>query len=309
MASGATGIFPPGYTAPPAQEPPPGGYVPQPGPGRGRPPAKPIKPRRLIDYPRWGRQGLTRWLPSWKLIAGLTGLGMLGMMAAVFAAYSATTLPTPAALANAQTTVIYFSDGKTPIGQLASQNRQSVPLARVPKHVQDAVLAAEDHTFWTNSGVDPMSIGRAVWSNLRGNSLQGGSTISQQYVKNVYDQRDRSIKRKAKEIFLAVKINRKLSKDQILEQYLNTIYLGRGAYGFQAAAHAYFGQSTDVNELTVSQGAFLAGIINAPSAADPRVPAEKERAVRRWGVVLDAMVAENWLDPKTRASLTFPATV
>lgn len=228
----------------------------------------------------------------------------------VFAAYSATSLPAPDAQAIAQTTVIYFSDGKTPIAQLATQNRQSVPLTQIPVDVQNAVLAAEDRTFRTNSGVDPTSIARAALSDLRGNSLQGGSTISQQYLKNVYDQRDRSPKRKAQEILMAVKMNQILTKDDILGRYLNTIYFGRDAYGIEAAAHAYFGRSTGAQELNVSQAAFLAGVINAPSLADPRGgPEEKTRAVRRWEVVLDAMVAEKWLSPEARQSLTFPATV
>jgi membrane peptidoglycan carboxypeptidase len=242
-----------------------------------------------------------------KLISALAGTGLVLLMAMIFAAYSATDLPKADALATAQTSIIYFKDGKTPLASLATQNRQNVNIDQIPKYVQDAVLAAEDRTFRTNSGVDPTSIARAALSNLRGNALQGGSTISQQYVKNVYDQRDRSFKRKAKEMFLAVKVSRQLDKDEILESYLNTIYLGDGAYGIQAAAHAYFGPNQKVEDLTVSQGAFLAGIINAPSLSDPRDSAlQKARAQRRWGVVLDAMVAENWLDPATRRTLQFP---
>jgi membrane peptidoglycan carboxypeptidase len=308
-APGATEVFPPSYEV----GPPPGGYRPgghTPQPGRVRPQVKQVKPGKLIDYPRASRTGWTRWFPSWKLIAGLSGFGIVTMMLGIFAAYSATDLPPIDASTQAQTTVIYFSDGKTRLSQLASQDRQNITLKQVPKHVQDAVMAAEDHSFRTNMGVEPSSIARAVLSNLKGNSLQGGSTISQQYVKNVYDQRDRSLKRKAKELFLAVKVNQEFSKDQILEQYLNTIYLGEGAYGIQAASHAYFGPSTDVSELTVSQGAFLAGIINAPSLADDLDdPKEKARAVRRWGVVLDAMVDQKWLDPTERASLKFPQTI
>jgi membrane peptidoglycan carboxypeptidase len=244
------------------------------------------------------------------LISALIGTGIIAMILALFAAYQATSLPAKDALGTAQTTVIYFNDGTTPIGQLAAQNRQIVDFNQIPAHVRVAVLAAEDHTFYTNSGVDPKSIARAIYSNVRGNSQQGGSTISQQYVKNVYDQRDHSYKRKAKEVFLAIKINRERSKDDILATYLNTIYFGRGAYGIQAAAHAYFGPKVKVEDLTVSQGAFLAGIINAPSLADPRGgPDALARATRRWGVVLDAMVTEKLLDPATRQTLKFPKTI
>ncbi len=276
----------------------------------GRSLPKPRSKGRFVDYPRWHRQGWTRWLPSWKLICAFIGVGIMTIVGALFAAYSATSLPAPDAQAIAQTTVIYFSDEKTPIAQLASQNRRSIPLAQVPVDVRNAVLAAEDSSFLTNSGVDPTSIARAALSNLRGNSLQGGSTISQQYLKNIYDQRDRSLKRKLDEMLMAVKMNQVLSKDDILGRYLNTIYFGRDSYGIEAAAQAYFGRSTNAADLSVSQAAFLAGIINAPSLADPRGgPEEKDRATRRWAVVLDAMVKEKWLDPTVRQSLTFPATV
>jgi membrane peptidoglycan carboxypeptidase len=293
-------------------------YPPRPGapqgytldPGRRRPPARSSRPRRFIDYPRWNRFGWTRWIPSWKLIFAFFGLGVVTAIGGLYAAYSATGLPAPDAQAIAQTTVIYYSDGKTPIAQLATQNRQSVSLEQVPKDVQNAVLAAEDRTFRTNSGIEPTSIARAALSNLRGNSRQGGSTISQQYLKNIYNERDRSVRSKAQEILMAVKMNQVLTKDDILSRYLNTIYFGRDAYGIQAAAHAYFGRSTDAIDLSVSQAAFLAGIINAPSLADPRGgPEEKARAVRRWEVVLDAMVAEKWLDPTVRQGLKFPATI
>jgi membrane peptidoglycan carboxypeptidase len=223
-------------------------------------------------------------------------------------AYKSIAIPPPNQAALAQTTIVYYSNGTDEIGRLSTQNRQDVKLSQIPVPVRNAVLAAEDHTFYTNSGIDPKSIIRAAWADVRGNSLQGGSTISQQYVKNVYDQRDRSYKRKFNEVFLAVKINQQIDKDQILERYLNTIYLGRGAYGIQAASQAYFHEN--VGQLTVSQGAFLAGVINAPSLADPRGGADqKARAERRWGVVLDAMVQEKWLDAGTRQTLTFPKTI
>jgi membrane peptidoglycan carboxypeptidase len=288
------------------QQEPPRGHNPSPGRGGGKPPRPPK--RGFIDYPRYGRSGWTRWWPSWKLISMVIGTFIISGIIAFSFAYASIKIPAPDQAALAQTTVIYYANGKDEIGRLSTQNRQDVQLAQVPQPVRDAVLAAEDHTFYTNKGVDPKSILRAAYADARGNSLQGGSTISQQYVKNVYNQRDRSYKRKFNEVFLAVKINQNFSKDQILERYLNTIYLGRGAYGIQAASQVYFGK--DVKDLTVSQGAFLAGIINAPSLADPRGGAdEKARALRRWGVVLDAMVKWGTLDPTTRATLKFPTTI
>jgi membrane peptidoglycan carboxypeptidase len=312
---GATGVFPPeqGAYQPGGYQPEgyqPGqvnpGYPQQPGQGR-RPPAPPA--RGLIDYPRRGRSGWRRWVPSWKLVAGVCTAGLVFLTIAFMVAYAQITVPAPDARTLAQTTIISYSNGNE-IGRFATQNRESVQLAQVPLQVQEAVLAAEDHTFYTNSGVNPTSIIRAALSNLRGNSLQGGSTITQQYVKNVYNQRDRSFQRKAKEVFLALKINRTVSKPDILKRYLNTIYLGRGAYGIQAAAHAWFGPKKDVSKLTVSQGAFLAGIINAPSFSDPHGDSmQKARAIRRWNYVVDSMVKDGWLNASTRATLKFPKTI
>jgi membrane peptidoglycan carboxypeptidase len=309
---GAPTGYDPGYDdadlafGPESQRVPARGYTAD--PGRGRRPPNPPRGRRFIDYPRWGRDGWTRWIPSWKLVSMLFGTAIICLIIAFSYAYSSVTIPKEDQAALAQTTVVYYANGKSEIGRLATQNRQDVDLNQVPEPVRNAVLAAEDHTFYTNKGVDPTSIIRAAWADVRGDSLQGGSTISQQYVKNVYNQRDRSYKRKFTEVFLSLKINQKINKDDILDRYLNTIYLGRGAYGIQAASQAYFGQN--VENLSVSQGAFLAGIINAPSLADPRGGADqKARAERRWNVVLDAMVKEGWLDENTRATEKFPTTV
>jgi membrane peptidoglycan carboxypeptidase len=274
----------------------------------GRPPGggKPRSSKRFVDYPRYGREGWRRWVPSWKLVSAIMGLGIVTMAAAFFTAYASTTVPDPAALVSTQTTVVYYADGKKEIGRLAEQNRRSVPLGTVPPHVQAAVLAAEDRTFYENQGVNPTSIIRAAYANVRGKPLQGGSTITQQYVKNYFDLRDRTLSRKAKEFFIALKINRTKDKDQILEDYLNTIYLGRGSWGVEAASEAYFNKP--VNKLNVSEGAFLAGIINAPSNYDPAKGAESVAAAqRRWNVVLDAMVTTGKLTEAQRDEQKWPA--
>jgi membrane peptidoglycan carboxypeptidase len=292
----------------PPDEQPPRGY--NPGQGRRQPSQPAQRKKNLINYPRATATGWTRWLPSIRLIALLFVLGVLTVIAAIFVIYQSISLPAPDSKINAQTTIIYYGDGENEIARMATQDREIIELAQVPVDVQHAVLAAEDHTFYTNSGVDPKSIARALINNVRGNATQGGSTVSQQYVKNVYNQRDRSFKRKFTEVFQAIKVNRQIKKDDILARYLNTIYMGRGAYGLQAASHAYFGQNTDAKDLTVSQGAFLAGIINAPSLADPRDGAtEAARAERRWNVVLDAMVTDGWLDAQTRQKQKFPKTI
>ena len=137
----------------------------------------------------------------------------------------------------------------------------------MPKFVQDAHLAAEDRTFYENNGISVGGILRAVKTSITGETQVGGSTITQQYVKNYFLTQDRTLTRKAREILIAVKIDGQLSKEEILEKYLNTIYYGRGAYGIQSAAKAYFGK--DVSKLTVAEGAVLASVINAPSLFDP----------------------------------------
>jgi membrane peptidoglycan carboxypeptidase len=285
----------------------PQGYTgPTPRPG-GRPPGggKPRSQKRFIDYPRHGRAGWRRWVPSWKLVSAIIGLGVVTMAAAFFTAYAATTVPDPAKVVSQQTTVVYFANGTQEIGRLAEQNRRSVPLGTVPPHVQAAVLAAEDRTFYENKGVNPTSILRAAYANARGKQLQGGSTITQQYVKNYYDLRERTLSRKAKEFFIALKINRTKSKDQILEDYLNTIYFGRGAWGVEAASEAYFKKPVD--KLSVSEGAFLAGIINSPSNYDPAKGAEAAQAAqRRWNIVLDAMVTTGKLSQADRVKQEWP---
>ena len=180
-------------------------------------------------------------------------------------------------------------------------NRVKVTLDKVPEHVRQAVLAAEDSTFYTNPGFDLSGIGRAIYNQLTG-GVGGGSTITQQYVKVATDERDPTLWRKYKEVVLAVKISKELQKDQILENYLNFIYFGRGAYGIQAASKAYFDKN--VEDLTVSEGAMLAGIIQAPSSWDPaKNPAESQR---RWTFVLDQMVDKKWLDAGVRAQQAFP---
>src|SRR5215510_7312808 len=133
--------------------------------------------------------------------------------------------------------------------------------------MQDAVVAAEDRTFWSDKGIDPKGILRAAFSNARGNATQGASTITQQYVKILYLTQERSLQRKVKEAFLSLKIKNELSKEQILEGYLNTIYFGRGAYGIQAASHAYF--QTDAKNLKLGQCAVLASVVNNPVGLDP----------------------------------------
>ena len=233
------------------------------------------------------------------LVLGLLGLGAFAL--AVFL----TPIPDPNEVAASEATVVYWADGETEIGRLGDATRRSVALDDIPIDVQHAVLAAEDRDFYEHGGFSPVGIGRAVWNNLRGGSLQGGSTITQQYAKNAYLSSERSFTRKAKELILAVKLDQTVSKEDILEDYLNTIYFGRGAYGIEAASLAYFG--TSVSNLDYQQGAMLASLIKAPSALDPAV--DKKGLKARWKYVLDTMAQEGWLSEKQRAGATFPDVI
>ena len=252
----------------------------------------PISRRR-----RWVKRGL------WTLLT----VGLLVIIGLVVA-YLLVPIPKANEAALAQTTTIYYSDGKTPIARVSDVNRQSIPLSKVPVDVQHTFLAAEDRSFYTNSGVSPSGLARAVKAAVTGGETIGGSTITQQYVKNFYLTPDRSLIRKAKEILISVKIEQQQSKDQILENYLNTIYFGRGADGIQTAAQAYFG--VDASQLTVAQGALLASVIRGPSFYDPGLGTQQALlAEGRWKYVMDGMVSKGWLTQAQRDAAKFPTPI
>jgi membrane peptidoglycan carboxypeptidase len=218
-------------------------------------------------------------------------------------AYARTTIPNPSELAAQQSTTIYYSDGKTPLARIGATNRTDVKLSEVPVDVQHAVLAAEDRHFYSEPGISPTGIVRALLVDLKGGDIsQGGSTITQQYVKNAYLSPHRTLTRKLKEILIATKLGQSRSKATILEDYLNTIYFGRDAYGIEAAAKAYFHETS--SELTVEQGALLAAVIRAPSYYDDPDNAAAEQA--RWHYVINGMVSQGWLTQRKASGLAFP---
>src|SRR5262249_14186919 len=160
---------------------------------------------------------------------------------------------------------------------------------------------AEDREFYQHFGISLRGVLRAAWSDVSGGD-EGASTITQQYVRNAYLTQERSVGRKAKEMVLAVKLEQRYSKDEILDRYLNAIYFGRGAYGIAAASQAYFG--VPVDQLTVGQGAVLAAVIKDPYNFDPSVgPAE---AGARWQWIIDSMRQLGWLGPQPVA---YPAVL
>ncbi len=230
---------------------------------------------------------------KWLLILGVVSSLILAGIG--FFAYRATTIPDPNKAFEAQATYVYYSGGKSKIGRFAEQNRESIPLADIPQSMQDAVIAAEDRTFYTNKGIDPKGIVRAAFSNAKGNSTQGASTITQQYVKILYLSQERTLSRKAKEAFLSLKVQQEKSKVEILEGYLNTIYFGRGAYGVQAAANAYFNKPA--KKLTVPESAMLAAVLNSPNYLNPEEGADgRDDLIERYNYVLDGLVEMGNLD-------------
>ena len=236
-------------------------------------------------------------------------LGFIGFCIVAFAvAYLLTPVPSPEEKAIAQGPTFYYSDGKTPIAK-TGVNRDAVDLDRVPESTRNAVIAAENGTFYKDPGVSITGTARAFWSTVSGRQLQGGSTITQQMVRNYYGGigKERSITRKLKEVMVALKVDQQKSKDWILEQYLNTIYFGRNAYGVQAAAKAYYNK--DVSKLTPEEGAYLAAAIQQPSYfADPTGEA-RGLAEQRWRSVLDNMVRDGYLTSSQVASMKFPEPV
>ena len=219
-------------------------------------------------------------------------------------AYFTVQIPDPNQYVNSQATVIQYVDGSE-IGRVGAQDRTSIQLASVPISVRHAIMAAEDRNFYTEHAFSPSGILRALWHNLRGGSLQGGSTITQQYAKTAFLSPQQSVRRKIKEIVIAVKLEQQLSKDQIFENYLNTIYFGRGAYGVQTGSQVFFGRSAD--QLNISQDAVLASVLNAPGYYDPaNGPKYLARLKARWRYVLDGMVKAKWLTAREKARQTFP---
>ena len=173
------------------------------------------------------------------------GIGFIIAAIGFIVAYFTVSIPDPNAFVNSQSTIIQYADGQE-VGRLGSENRTIVKLANIPAHVREAVLAAEDRKFYSESAVSPQGIARAIWDNIKslGNG-GGGSTITQQYAKTAFLSPERTVIRKVKEFVIAIKLQQQMSKDQILENYLNTIYFGRGSYGIQTASEVYFGRSVN----------------------------------------------------------------
>ncbi len=229
----------------------------------------------------WGRIGIVALVAF--LILGVSGLGGFLYL------YSTTVLPDSNEDFTTNTTFIYYGDGSNQLGSLAVQNRVTLDYTEMPQVAKDAVVAAENRSFWTDPGFSASGIARGAWSIARGGEVQGGSTITQQYIKILYLDSERTLTRKVRELMLAIKMGRDLPKEDILEGYLNTIYFGRGAYGIQAASKSFF--LKDAKDLTMPEAASLAAILNNPAGFNPSGgEKKKELLLGRYRYVLGGLL-------------------
>jgi penicillin-binding protein 1A len=242
-------------------------------------------------------------------LAGLClALGLSGLLVGTSLIVSAHEYhPKPIVLSRLEErSTVYTHDGLV-IGTLGTRDRSSVPLGEVPQTLINAVVASEDRTFWANDGIDPGGMLRAFLSNARaGKVKEGGSTITQQLVKNRVLGNRRDLERKVKELTLAFRLNQKHSKRWILTEYLNTVYFGAGAYGVKSAAERIIGKP--LSQLTVGESALLAGLVSSPASYDPFTNPDGARARR--AEVLDLMVEERYVsrsEAKAAAAEALPA--
>jgi membrane peptidoglycan carboxypeptidase len=296
----------PGTTGPwlPDQPQQPGrrGHRARPGGPRG-----PRGPRVKVKGSWW-----RHW--TWRKVLGvlLSIIGGLIVLIAAVVAYIYSKTPVPAeqmAISMSAQSVVYASDGHTVIGRFGSTDRQVVSYQQIPTEIIDSVLSAEDRNFFNEGGVSPTSILRAAYEDtLGGGDFQGGSTITQQFVRNFYEGIGTAptVSRKIKEIFVSMKISRQKSKQWILENYLNTIYLGQGAYGIGAAAQTYFNiPVSKLSTISWSQAALLAAIIQQPSTYP--LPQYRNNFEARWQYVRNGLLKMGWINQQTYDQMKFPA--
>lgn len=239
----------------------------------------------------------------WALIVVFTPI-ILGILTVAWM-YVTTDIPQPDKIAMADKTKVYYADGKTEIGSFAEQNREIINCSVLKPYVGNAIIASENRSFYKDSGIDLKGIGRAIIHNVTSKGRWGGSTITQQYAERYYLGETKTYLGKLHEAILALKIAQTQDKSTVLCNYMNTIYLGRGAYGIQAAAKAYFG--VEAKDLTLSQAAMLAGIIPAPSSWDPAImPKEANMRFKR---VLRIMLKDKYITSEEYKNAKMPQTI
>ena len=256
------------------------------------------RPSRPWDRVRATWQGWPRWV-RWPLLGGV-GLGALGVLALVVLWFTVELPDDPPALESA---VLVDAEGRELAVLSQEGQRFEVPLDEVAPVVVDALIAAEDRRFYSHGGIDPVGITRALISNVTSSGTQGGSTLTQQLVKNEYLTSERTLVRKVREAVLSVKLERTADKDEILERYLNTVYFGRGSYGIEAAARNYF--DTSAADLTLEQSALLIGLLTSPETADPAENMD-EALARREHVLTDMADTEAITTEEAEAAAAAP---
>jgi membrane peptidoglycan carboxypeptidase len=260
-----------------------------------------------------------------RLIAILAAVLLLSGLGLAAGTYYVDSVPTPTELSLPESTTVYFNDGKTPMASLGAENRTLLAYDDIPPGARDAAVAAEDQTFWTNDGIDAKGVLRAAWNNVSGGSTQGASTITQQYARVAAELKGVTYSRKLREAVIAYKLAHTYSKQQILEFYLNTVPFGRGAFGIEAAAQAFFGKSANVHappaqQITLAEAMVLVAMIKQPEAnpADPegepgydptRGPKALANSQDRWNYIRDGLVTTGKLTPADAQKLAYPNTV
>ena len=220
------------------------------------------------------------------------------------AAYESTSISVRNSYTSSKASVFKYTNNAE-VGRVYREDRVEVPLYRVPLSFQRAVLAAEDSDFYSHFGINPIAIGRALLKNATTESLQGGSTITQQYAKIAYLKPEQRISRKIKEVFVALKVEGSFTKSEILEKYINAVYFGRNAYGVEMAARKYFG--VRASALTPSQSIVLAALVRSPANYDPEFkPGNLVRLINRFNGIKKNMVDEGWITEEEAKTISFP---
>ncbi|MET8838267.1 transglycosylase domain-containing protein [Micromonospora sp. NPDC004540] len=260
-----------------------------------------------------------------RLLIFLAVLALLAGSGLVAGGYYFDSVPTPTDLKLPESTTVYYADGRTPLAKLGAENRTIVPYDQMNDSAKQAIVAAEDRTFWKNKGVDFKGVLRAAWANVTGGQRQGASTLTQQYARVAADLRGVTYSRKLREAVIAWKLDDKYSKEEILGFYLNTVPFGRGAYGIEAAAQTFFGKTVrrdapPQQQLTQAEAMVLCAMVKQPEADptdpegspgyDPRRNATaKQNSIDRWNYIRDGMVKLGYLTSEQAANLAYPDTV
>lgn len=219
-------------------------------------------------------------------------------------AYNKTSISVQNSYTSSKSSVFKYSNG-TEVGRVYREDRVEIPLIRVPLAFQEAILAAEDSYFYSHSGVNPISVVKALFKNATSDSTQGGSTITQQYAKIAYLKPEQKISRKVKEIFVSLKVEATYSKSEILEKYINAVYFGRNSYGVEMAARKYFG--INASALNPAQSIVLAALVRSPANYDPDFkPGNFANLVNRFNGIKKNMVSKGWLTDSEARSIVFP---